>query len=1475
MKKALFISFLLIFTIVFSQDNDNDGILDADDNCVSTSNADQEDSDAVDWRNVAPLGTIISEYSYAGGGFPASRAIDGVNGTAGNYWLGPNVTNHGEFIIDLGQNRDIQKINILNGRNWTFQDRATKAFRIYFSTDQVNWTLVLSGNMPTTYTDRYNWFKGDLGAPTTVRYVLFYADTFHGYGAGIEELQLFEKIATDGIGDACDNCPGIPNDDQTDTDSDNIGDACDNCPNVSNALQEESAAERVNVALNKTVTASSTYPGYQASSIVDGNNTNDANTHWYGNDHYNHWVQIDLGAEYFIDEIVWTNTNNFLRSTHGYRVVVSDNADFTLGNSYMVANGTVNVGHANHHIPFSNARKARYVRFYAESTINNWAGVGLAEIQVLAYDGVGDACDNCPDVFNEDQVDTDNDTYGDLCDAFPNDASEWLDTDSDGIGNNADLDDDGDGLTDVFEVSENTDPLDASSFTPNVITVTESLNSFNACWASNSDNQNFTLEGHAITNDIVVTAPAHFEVALSSTGPFTSSVALSHTDNVVAPTTIYVRTKDDAIAGNYTSNLTITSAGTGLQTNASETISLVADVQQAGKTLTLSYNQASNYTSTTNSSTVSGVQWVNWGTISGTTGSGTLPSGRQINGTTSAGTGVSLTHSGGGMSALNFTYGHGYYPSQFGVPNTTSIKNVNTGTFTITFASAVTNPTIAMGSIGAPGVSVGVQTGIPYQVLWSGLNTVYSSSTQFTGTEGYTIISFPGTHTSITFTYLASENYMNLLVGAESLESPDANICEGEEITLTASGSSTASYLWSADVTGSDAGLPSSLTTQSITVDPLTTTTYTVTDVNDFCNATKSVKVIVPDVDPVAVAHATLNVQLDSSGTATIDADDIDNGSYDDCIIDTKSIDVTSFDYSDVGQTIPVTLTVTDPLGNSSTAICDVSVQIGSYLPLNSWTGSTDSDWSKGSNWSIGAAPRTYDTVLVDGTFPNEPLISSSTDGVAKTVIVASGNTLTIGQSSSLTISGDFTNDGTVTLNSTADDFSSLIVEGTATGDITYNRYVNAYNTDGGWDFVGSPTAMTIEEFTTANAGDLQTLGDDFAFASYNNAAGQWQLYPTVSPTGSFTAGQGYAMATAAGSTVAFTGTMKTADQSINIINNNGLNGVGRRWNLVSNPYPSYINGNDAAGATNFIGANTDVIDGDFGAVYGWNGSSYDIYNLLDVAFSIAPGQAFWVAALNTTTTALNFTADMRTTTGTGDFVAGPQPLTYHVALELYNGETQKATTDFYFRDGLSLGIDPWYDAGAFNQSTKLSSRLAQGSQETAFARNAMGMDAMQNTRVPLEIRQNAGQTFTISIADMNLPEDIYVYLEDTVNGTLTSLKEGEFELTALSDLSGLDRFFIVFKSNSVLSNGDTLGIGALNVYKANSESFVTITGITPELEKLDVTLYNMIGQTVRGKSFNPNTATQRVSTQGLASGLYMVQIKSGNQTTVKKVIIK
>ena len=66
-----------------------------------------------------------------------------------------------------------------------------------------------------------------------------------------------------------------------------------------------------------------------------------------------------------------------------------------------------------------------------------------------------------------------------------------------------------------------------------------------------------------------------------------------------------------------------------------------------------------------------------------------------------------------------------------------------------------------------------------------------------------------------------------------------------------------------------------------------------------------------------------------------------------------------------------------------------------------------------------------------------------STDASANSVSVATGATLTLSESGSLTTTGDFTNTGTVTMNSDSQEFSSLIVGGNSSGDIDNNRFVN------------------------------------------------------------------------------------------------------------------------------------------------------------------------------------------------------------------------------------------------------------------------------------------------------------------------------------------------------------------------------------------------------------------------------------------------
>ncbi|WP_052957725.1 thrombospondin type 3 repeat-containing protein [Photobacterium angustum] len=62
-------------------------------------------------------------------------------------------------------------------------------------------------------------------------------------------------------------------------------------------------------------------------------------------------------------------------------------------------------------------------------------------------------------------ADKDDDGIIDAKDAFPDDSSEWLDTDSDGIGNNKDTDDDGDGVADADDVFpfDSTESVDTDS----------------------------------------------------------------------------------------------------------------------------------------------------------------------------------------------------------------------------------------------------------------------------------------------------------------------------------------------------------------------------------------------------------------------------------------------------------------------------------------------------------------------------------------------------------------------------------------------------------------------------------------------------------------------------------------------------------------------------------------------------------------------------------------------------------------------------------------------------------------------------------------------------------------------------------------------------------------------------------------------------------------------------------------------------
>ena len=495
---------------------------------------------------------------------------------------------------------------------------------------------------------------------------------------------------------------------------------------------------------------------------------------------------------------------------------------------------------------------------------------------------------------------------------------------------------------------------------------------------------------------------------------------------------------------------------------------------------------------------------------------------------------------------------------------------------------------------------------------------------------------------------------------------------------------------------------------------------------------------------------------------------------------------------------------------------------------------------------------------------------------VGQNLTVISGGSITIPKDSYVFVGGDFTNTaGTVTLYSDSDEFSSLLVSGAASGDITYNRYVNVVG-DGEWDLIGAPVSgMAFSSLITDT--NIATNGSFYAVGSYDNTTDTW-TNATDATTGSLSLGQGYQMATTSGGTLSFTGAIADGDQTVTITNSDAENsGAGRRWNLIANPFASYLNGNsNADGTNNFLTVNTAAIDDNFEAIYGWNGDTgYTIYNNTSTATYIAPGQGFFVAAAGSGEgQTITFTKAMQTVIGADDFVAARSSASYELVLDMYSDAVKVADTKFYFKEGLTLGLDPGYDTGVFNQSSGFSSRLLDQDNGIGMGINAMPTDAMSNVIVPLTINQEAGIALEIQIASSTIPEDINVYLEDTVENTFTLLTNEGFELTAQTTLSGIGRFFIHY-TTSTLSTDTVSSTSLLTVYKLRGSSYISVEGLQQFSEPANLILYNVLGMKVLSRKIQSPSQKETLSTVGLKTGVYILKVQAENIVFTKKLVIE
>ena len=530
-------------------------------------------------------------------------------------------------------------------------------------------------------------------------------------------------------------------------------------------------------------------------------------------------------------------------------------------------------------------------------------------------------------------------------------------------------------------------------------------------------------------------------------------------------------------------------------------------------------------------------------------------------------------------------------------------------------------------------------------------------------------------------------------------------------------------------------------------------------------------------------------------------------------------------------------------------------------------------------------------------TVQSHEVITTSSDATTNQLTINSGGSLIVSKGDHIEITGALTNNGTLTINSDSNEFGTLIITGnvSGSGNTIYNRWVNGISTaspgdgDPGWDLLGSPLTNG-----TLTASDLATDGTNYAIQPYDNSDNSW-IATTSAGTFTTTTGVGYSMAKATAGTVSFTGTpSKKTTVDVALTENMSGGGSGDRWNLIANPYPSYVALNGAAKtASNATVAllwynavsnnNLGYSDSETGIWY-WDGTQYQTANNGSSALWAAPGQAFFVSSPEGGDTFSFRTGSVTSQSSIvnggsngDDFIAGD--IIEENRGELFINLDQNnigRKTQIYFLDDVYDGLDSGYDTRTFpmaDNNTSIYTRLVQDDEGIDLAIQSLAYSEMWNKVIPIGINVIGGEEIRINLSHNTTPADLNIYLEDAFEGTMTDLKAGDYVLTPSTDLSGIGRFFIHMTADTM--SNEEVSSSMLNVFKEVNSNNITIEGLATQSNSINISLYNILGRKVLNTSLSNNMNIQTISTVGMASGIYVIELESGNNRLTKKLIIQ
>ena len=564
----------------------------------------------------------------------------------------------------------------------------------------------------------------------------------------------------------------------------------------------------------------------------------------------------------------------------------------------------------------------------------------------------------------------------------------------------------------------------------------------------------------------------------------------------------------------------------------------------------------------------------------------------------------------------------------------------------------------------------------------------------------------------------------------------------------------------------------------------------------------------------------------------------------------------------------------------------------------NTWIGGTSTAWNNALNWSCGIVPFPATDVTI-GTSTNDPIITSNV--AINSLIINLGETLTVNSNYDLAVSDVIANTGTLTIENNSNLLQTNNVANTGSGStivkrvsapikrLDYTLWSSPVTGQGLYSF--SPTTLSNRFYVynpTLNSYSNTDVGFNLTNLQYPS--------PLVAPIGingtdsaniPFVPARGYLIRMPWNHPTAptvwngtFTGVPNNGTISMPLTDY----GIGKRYNLIGNPYPSAID------VETFIQTNID--NGSItGTVYFWrktNGAlngSYCTYNLggflgngesildlpqygEDFENIVQVGQGFFVERKEVSTGSVVFTNDMRISSNVNRFFKTTNIIERNrIWLNVTNASGSFSQAMIAYITGATQGVDIAIDGKLFTDGAVALASLI-GTDAYAIQGRALPFDV--SDVVPLSLKVTTAGTYTITIDHVDglfTNNSQTIYLRDLATGSVHNLNAGGYNFT--TDAGTFDtRFEIIYQAASLGTL--TFNESQVVIYKTPTNEISINTG---NVVMSMVKIFDIRGRLLQEQK-NSN-ASQTAMSVGVANEILLVQITSEEGIVVTKKVIR